>query len=114
RFLTGSREVWTIPLIVKDLDNPAESQKLIDKEATQQRQLQRCAPHQFVNRGGFGFYRTEYSPDVVDVDLRNVLTPPERVSFLSDEWTLVLLGERSVADHLALLTKFRDDRNRVV
>ncbi|MGZ7031674.1 MAG: M1 family metallopeptidase, partial [Thermoanaerobaculia bacterium] len=114
RFLSGSKELWTIPLIIKNLDDPADARKLVDKEAARQVQLPRCAPHQFVNRGGFGYYRTEYSPDVVDVDLHSVLSPPERVSFLSDEWALVLLGERSVADHLALLSKFRDDRNRVV
>jgi aminopeptidase N len=114
RFLTGSAEQWTIPLIIEDLDRPSDFGKVVVKERSQQLRLPRCKPHLFVNGGGFGYYRTEYSPDIGDVDLRKALTPPETISFLSDEWALVLLGERSVADHLALLSKFQDDRNRVV
>jgi aminopeptidase N len=114
RFLTGSSERWTIPLVIKDLDRPSTARQIVFSDASEDVKLPGCTPHLFVNRGGFGYYRTKYAPAVIDVDLRAVLTPPERISFLSDEWALVQIGERSIADHLALLTRFNGESDRGV
>ena len=114
RYLTGSNERWAIPLIVENLDHAADVRKLVFNAKSDAVKLPGCKPHLVINRGGMGYYRSKYAPVVVDVDLPKVLAPPERISFLSDEWALVQLGEVSVADHLALLTKFAGQRDRGV
>jgi aminopeptidase N/puromycin-sensitive aminopeptidase len=42
------------------------------------------------------------------------LTPAERVTLMNDNWTLVRLGEKNVAEHLALIQSLGTERNRAV
>jgi aminopeptidase N len=114
QFLAGSNERWAIPLMVKDEDRSGNMNKMVFGDARQTTKLAGCTPFLFINRGGFGYYRTEYAPNMLRGDLERVLTPPERISLLGDEWALVLLGERSVADHLMLLRNFHDLGDRGV
>ncbi|MGZ8831086.1 MAG: M1 family metallopeptidase, partial [Thermoanaerobaculia bacterium] len=114
RFLAGSNERWAIPLVIADAERPEAVRKLVFNERTQEVKLAGCTPFQFVNRGGFGYYRTAYAPRVVKPDLESVLTPPEQISFLGDEWALVQIGERSVADHLKRLESLAGSRDRGV
>jgi aminopeptidase N len=48
------------------------------------------------------------------LDLTKVLSPSERVALLNDSWALVRIGETDIAAHLALVERFRKDRDRAV
>lgn len=114
QFMAGSNERWAIPLVIKDIDRADSDNKVLFADSQQTSKLSGCTPFLFLNRGGMGYYRTEYAPNMIRGDLESRLTSPERISFLSDSWALVLIGERSVADHLALLRSFNDLTNRGV
>ena len=68
-----------------------------------------CAPWVFANLDGRGYYRTEYTPEMLRAmapQVQETLTPPERLSLLGDEWALVRADRHSVADYLTLAPAF--------
>jgi len=72
-----------------------------------------CAPWVFANLDGHGYYRTEYSPEMLRAmapHVQQALTPPERLSLVGDEWTLVRAGHHTVADFLTLATGFGQEK----
>jgi aminopeptidase N len=102
-------ERWQIPVCVKT-SSSAEPQCTVMSEQTQTIPLGASCPDWiFVNAGGRGYYRTEYTADTIKALARGVettLTAPERVSLVSDEWALVRAARHSVANYLDLASGF--------
>src|SRR5581483_8583612 len=68
-----------------------------------------CAPWVFANLDGRGYYRTEYSPEMLRAmapHVEAVLTPPERLSLAGDEWAIVDAGRHHIGDYLTLASGF--------
>ena len=61
-----------------------------------------------VNAGGSGFYRTRYSPELLQGVIANLggLDPAERFALVSDTWAAVLAGDASATDYLDLVVRF--------
>ena len=61
-----------------------------------------------VNAGGSGFYRTRYSPELLQGVIANLggLDPAERFALVSDTWAAVLPGDASATDYLDLVVRF--------
>jgi aminopeptidase N len=122
-FLAGSSQLWTIPVMVRDLDDRGSAPRkflLSKKEETfrilgKAGQSTSCAPHLFVNYDGRGFYRTAHAAGMIPSgELTRILSPSERVALLNDTWALVKIGEADIASQLALIDRLRSDRERAV
>ena len=116
-FVAGSPELWTIPVLVRNVDEPSAAPRkflLAKKEETFR--FPGCSPHLYVNYDGRGYYRAAHAAGMVDAagDLTKTLSPSERVALLSDSWALVRIGEGNIGDHLALVDRLRNDRERAV
>jgi aminopeptidase N len=105
----GGRERWQIPVCVKA---PGQASAVCEVMTDLSRALTlpgACAPWVFANAGAQGYYRTAYPPAMLRALAPRVetdLSPPERLTLLSDEWALVRAGRHSVADYLALASGF--------
>jgi puromycin-sensitive aminopeptidase len=66
-----------------------------------------------VNEGGWGFYRTEYSPDLLGrlttAGLQAICTPLERSGLVGDTWAGVMRGAIDLGAWLALLAAIGDE-----
>ncbi len=112
-FRKGSSERWQVPVCVKaagqkvaacDVVTAASRPMTLDPSSTGV-----CAPWVFANAGAHGYYRTEYSSELLRAMAPHVesdLTAPERLSLIGDEWALVRAGRHSVADYLTLASGF--------
>ena len=116
-FLGGSGQLWTIPVMVRNLDDPAGSPlKFLLTKKEETFRIDGCSPHLFVNYDGRGFYRTAHAAEMIPAtgDLTRMLSPSERVVLVNDTWALVKIGEVDVATQLALIDRLRHDRERAV
>jgi aminopeptidase N len=99
-------ERWQIPVCVKSGASGGVSCDLIADNRQTLSLGNGCVPWAFVNAGAQGYYRTEYSPEMLRglaPRLQEALTPPERLSLSGDEWAMVRAGRHSAADYLTLL-----------
>ncbi len=65
-----------------------------------------------VNAGGHGFYRVQYSPELMTAlqqGLRTHLLPVERFSLINDAWATTVAGLTSLMDYLGLLDLLREE-----
>jgi len=110
---SSGRERWQVPVCLKT-PGAKEPACTVVTEPTQTIPLgDQCVPWAFANAGGRGYYRTAYSADEIKAlarDLETSLTPPERLSLLSDEWALVRAGQHSVANYMDLASGFGRER----
>jgi aminopeptidase N/puromycin-sensitive aminopeptidase len=116
-FLAGTPQLWTIPVTVRNLDDPAAApQKFLLAKKEETFRMAGCSPHFFINYDGRGFYRASHAVGMIDpsADLTKTLSPSERVALVSDSWALVRIGETGINAHLALVERLRDDRERAV
>ncbi|HXG58844.1 MAG TPA: M1 family metallopeptidase [Thermoanaerobaculia bacterium] len=117
RFLAGSNQTWTVPVMIRDLDDSGGGGRgVLLTKAAETFRLPGCTPHLFLNRSGRGFYRSAHAPEMLQTakSLDAALTPAERITLLNDNWALVRLGEKEIAEQMALLDRFRGERNRAV
>jgi aminopeptidase N len=117
RFLEGSPQLWTIPVTVRNLDDPAAApRKFLLSKKEETFRIDGCSPHLFVNYDARGFYRTAHAAGMIpdSGDLTKALSPSERVALLNDTWALVKIGQADIATQLALIDRLRDDRERQV
>ena len=117
RFLEGSPQLWTVPVTVRNLDQPtAAPGKFLLTKKEQSFRVAGCSPHLFINHEGRGFYVASHAAGMIPAegDLTKVLSPSERVSLLNDTWSLVKIGEADIASQLALISRLRNERERAV
>jgi aminopeptidase N len=114
---TGARsdERWSIPVCTKPANGPANAGVCSVVSEPQQRiEIARgCPAWVFANAGAEGYYRTEYPPATLRAmspDVETQLTGPERLSLVSDEWSMVRAGRHSIADYLSLTAGFGRER----
>ncbi|MGE0406900.1 MAG: M1 family metallopeptidase, partial [Candidatus Korobacteraceae bacterium] len=109
---SGNRAgLWQIPVCFKTGDNrPAGCQVLSESEQTFR--LNGCgtsAPVIFANAGAEGYYVAEYDPSVALALHEKVplLSQPEQVLLLINDWALVTAGRRDLPSYLELAEAFR-------
>jgi aminopeptidase N len=100
-------ERWSIPVCTKAATGPANAGMCSILSDPQQRiEIARgCPGWVFANAGAEGYYRTEYPPALIRAmapDVESQLTGPERLSLVSDEWSMVRAGRHSIAEYLSL------------
>ncbi len=68
------------------------------------------------NSGGFGFYRTSYSPELFDALLDNIVSlgDNERHALVSDTLGFVRNGSAPVSDFLDLVSRFQDETEQAI
>ncbi len=115
-FEAGSDELWDIPVCLRN-DGSASAQCVVLKQKRQSFTLQGCGKWVFANAGARGYYRTAYSPralNAIAASAETALTPPERISFLNTELSLLNIGRIQVGEYLQLAEALRNDRERPV
>jgi len=112
-----SAEVWPIPICVKAPDGTgATACEVLDQPQKNTRQ-NGCPAWQFLNTNAAGYYRSSYSPEEIaalEPNVEKALNPAERLSLLSDQWTMTQVGRSRISDYLGLVDAMRNDRNRIV
>jgi aminopeptidase N len=71
-------------------------------------------PFFYANAGGFGYYRTQYTPAqlaAITAKAETALTPPERIGLLGDRWALTRADQDTVANFLTLVVNLKGDPN---
>jgi aminopeptidase N/puromycin-sensitive aminopeptidase len=71
----------------------------------------------FANAGGKSYYRSAYTPAAYAALVAGIetnLTPPERISFIGDEWAQLRANKATVGDYLGLAATVRADPNAPV
>ena len=116
-FNAGSKEVWEIPVCLKDgkAGSTEKCELLTRKE--QVANVSGCAPWIFANAGAKGFYRSGYETDAVRSmakDVETALTPAERIMLLSDIWASVRVNREPIGDYLAVAQGLQSDRTGAV
>ncbi len=112
----GSPELWQIPICIKTaVSNTPQCEVLTQKRQTVM--VKGCSPWSYINAGGFGYYRSQYSPEMM-TKLSGVaekaLTPGERIMLLGDEWAMVRAGQHTISQYLDLVAGMQPDRTRQV
>jgi aminopeptidase N len=119
-----SSELWQVPLCVKSgaaaggAGAPDASCQVLS-QPRQALTIERSACSTsssswvFANPGAQGYYRTAYSPEALRAlvpRVQDVLSAPERLSLVGDEWALVRAGRHGVGEYLALAAGFGAER----
>ena len=108
---------WPTPVVIKYGDGTAvrEARVLIDRA---EQTVSLPGAHWFFPNGdGAGFYRFALDDAslarLVPV-VQEVLTPPERLALVGNQWALVKAGQIDVQQFFVMLTGFRQERDRAV
>ncbi|CAN5512228.1 M1 family metallopeptidase [soil metagenome] len=103
---------WAIPILVGYGIGGAErlDRLLLDGEVLEV-DLPEAPSWVVVNRGGSGFYRVRYSPELLAAlsDGAAALEPIERYGLVDDTWASVLAGSTATPELLELLTRLGDE-----
>ena len=108
RFVNGERtvrpEAWAIPVCF----NSAGCRVLVPGASS----MDVPAVKVFANAGQKGYYRTDYSSNLLTglfANAETALTPPERIGLLGDRWALMLAGRAPVGQVLDLALAMKRD-----
>jgi puromycin-sensitive aminopeptidase len=105
---------WVIPLMVRfsTTSGGVEHRKmLLTDESLTIDDLSGKPEWIVANDGGWGFFRTRYSPELLRQLTANldVLTAVERFNLVADTWAAVLSGHSDVSDFVELVRVFGDE-----
>jgi puromycin-sensitive aminopeptidase len=113
-----SNQVWQVPLFIRAYTRGGVVETtLLLTESEQVFDLAGDFDWLVVNAGGFGFYRVQYAPDLMQEvisHLQSDLSAVERVDTLADSWALVQSGSLNLATYLGLLQSFVNDGDPTV
>ena len=96
---------WQVPACIKAGAADASACVVLPPAPVTLNVAQGCVPWIFANEGAQGYYRTEYAPEILRAlapRLADVLTAPERLLLIDDEWALVRADRHNAADYLTL------------
>ncbi|MGI8552061.1 MAG: M1 family metallopeptidase [Dehalococcoidia bacterium] len=109
---------WQVPIIFGTASpSGAREERVLLSEAETTVPLQTEPGWLALNRGGHGFYRVRYSPDLLRrliPQIQSGLSAVERFSLVSDMWAGTLAGYTTLADFLDLTTSFREETDESV
>ena len=116
RYLSGQgdTERWSVPVLVRaGVDGKVEHARMLLTEAEATITLPGKADWVVVNDGGWGFFRTAYSSELLHRLTTNLtqLDAIERFNLVSDTWAAALSGQGAVADFVELAGLFQDERD---
>jgi len=104
------KQKWTVPICFKSgTDSKQDCQILTPTTATLKIP---AGPVFFANATGKGYYRSVYpasSYAALVSRIETLLTPPERISLLGDEWAQVRSNKAKVGDYLDLSAELGSD-----
>ncbi len=112
----SNSELWELPVCIKAPGAKSPTCELMTQKE-QAFKLRGCAPWLFVNAGAHGYYRTEYSPEMIAKlapNAEQALTPGERIMLIGDEWAMARSGRHSIGDYLNLVQGLGAERTRQV
>jgi puromycin-sensitive aminopeptidase len=116
---SGPAETWPIPMVLRVISGGGSvEQRFLLRDRAAAVELAGAAEPEAVvlNAGATGFYRS--APDAASLEAlgRHLgrLAPAERISILSDGWSLVRAGERGADAFLELLTRFGGEEDHAV
>jgi aminopeptidase N len=107
----GTAELWQVPLCVKSASGAAHCAVLTQKQQTIT--LDGCPQWSYLNSGGYGYFRSDYSPEMMSklsAAAEKGLSPEERVMLLGDEWAMVRAGQHPIGEYLDLVSALQQDR----
>ena len=104
RFLGEGSQQWAVPALLAA--DGSDDRLLVGSDGSHVE-----AEKLRLNRGGHGFYRVQYSPELrhalaADVDS---LTGAERYTLVSDTWANVLSGDVPASDFVELASRFQGE-----
>jgi puromycin-sensitive aminopeptidase len=99
---------WIVPVLLRTGDGQHQRVLLSDESARVSMSTEGAV---VANDGGWGFFRVQYSADLLDRLTGHPveLTPLERFTVVSDGWALARAGMGEVADFVKLVRRFRDE-----
>jgi len=100
---------WSIPVCFKTASGRPDCQVLDPGQKTINVPAQELI---FANADGVGYYRTAYPRRIyanLVASAEASLTPPERISFIGDEWAQVRSNKAAVGDYLDLVSAVKSD-----
>jgi aminopeptidase N len=100
-------EPWHVPVCWRTLDETPTGRCIVATGRASVRLPALCGVPVLVNPGEPGYYRVIYSGEDLSRIVGNIdlLTAPERLNLLDNEWWLVSEGHRSASDFLMLLER---------
>ncbi len=119
----GSKDqLWQIPVCVRygRGENGEQSACTLMTEAKTDWNLKAASCPAWIeaNKQAVGYYRVAYGGNLLgaltDGDVEHRLSAPERVDLMGDAQALSRSGELPISDALALVPKFKDDKQRFV
>ncbi|MDH3445148.1 MAG: ERAP1-like C-terminal domain-containing protein, partial [Deltaproteobacteria bacterium] len=111
---TDQEPRWHVPIFVRAGTKSGVLQKTLLLTEGEQRVELPDTEWVAVNAGGHGYYRVRYSADLIGAlkqGLQTHLSAVERFGLVSDSWAATLAGLTPLADYIALLELFRDERD---
>ena len=111
----GSPELWQVPICVKTGSGAPQCEVITQKQQTVA--VNGCPAWTYINAGGYGYFRSNYSPEMVSKLAKAAetnLRPEERIMLLGDEWAMVRAGLHPIGEYLDVVAGLQDDRTRQV
>jgi puromycin-sensitive aminopeptidase len=109
---------WHVPVHLNiRAGGKTEPHRLLLHDAETRVELPSGLESVLVNAGGHGFYRVQYSSELLERLLRALpggLEPIERFNLVNDCWALTLAGRMSLREYLDLTARFREERDKNV
>lgn len=105
-----ARQTWLVPVHIRV--NGSTTKHLMASEELRVR-LDDPSAAVVVNAEGHGFYRVDYSPELLarlSHDVVADMTTVERYNLVDDAWNAVVAGRLTAADYLELVSDFTDER----
>lgn len=119
--LEGDTSSWMVPISIATSANPSEAvQKVVLDKQSITVTLENVKPDQWVklNPGTVGFYRTHYSPEMLEALLPGIrdqtLPPRDRLGIITDLFALAKAGQASTVDVLKVIEAFKNEKNYTV
>jgi aminopeptidase N/puromycin-sensitive aminopeptidase len=107
------RQKWTLPICFKTA--AAQDCEILTPKTS--RVSVPTAALFFANAGGKGYYRSAYAlaqHAALVAQAASLLTPPEQISLLGDEWALTHANRAPIGDYLDLVAALKSDSNAQV
>ncbi len=110
-----SPRAWQVPVAVGPVQGTSPA-KILLLEGNAEIPAGSCGQAIKVNLGDVGYYRVEYGPSSREALAKSLplMTPEDRLNFISDDWAMVQAGRAGPPSYLALIDEIKSDDHRAV